>query len=197
MRSTIICTVAVSLGVVLGHPVPKGFAVEPSSFPATQTKRGGRQRAAAGPTRDEFKAVVKACLQEWEKLEVPDENGERATPIWSWDNARIHGDVTDGESWAELGITGRDHTRLPPYSPDMHSVIELSHAHLMASMQDYINERQAAPQDDLSVYTCKLQELFKTRITPQWAQETTHRLFLEVLPAVLAAGGCYPPKQKR
>lgn len=197
MRAAVVHGISIPVAVVPLDTRAERSTVLPPSLSAVQTTRGGRKRAAAGPTKEEFKAVIRSCQRAWDAREQPGADGEREAPIWSWDNARIHGDITDGESWADLGITALDHTRLPPYSPDMHSVIELSHAHLMSAMQKYINGRQSGPEDDLVAYTSQLQKLFKEMITPEWVQATTHRLFLVVLPAILAAGGNYPPKQKR
>lgn len=155
-----------------------------------QTTKGGRQVNAAGPTREEFRAFIERCIQAWRS------KGETEQPIFSWDNARIHGSVQNGD-WADLGITTTTHTVLPPYSPDMHSVIELSHAHVTAHMQEFIDNHPTGPQDALPNYTQVLEELFYKHITPEWAQRTTHRLFLKVLPAILSANGQYPPKSLR
>jgi hypothetical protein len=43
------------------------------------------------------------------------------------------------EGWAALGITKNDHTLLPPYSPDMHFVIETSHAIICTALRKDIN----------------------------------------------------------
>lgn len=155
-----------------------------------QTTRGGKSINARGPTEAEFKSVVRGCINAWT------EKGESVEPIFSWDNARIHGNVRE-DDWASWGITTRTHTLLPPYSPDMHSVIELSHARVMDAMQKFMNDRVGIADDSLPVYTKKVEELFFEVITPAWAQATTHRLFIEVLPAILEAGGDYPPKQLR
>ena len=59
-------------------------------------------------------------------------------PIFSWDNPRIHGTVGDN-TWRALGITKDNHTLLPPYSPDMHFVIETSHAIICTALRKDIN----------------------------------------------------------
>lgn len=59
-------------------------------------------------------------------------------PIFSWDNPRIHGTVGDS-TWRALGITKDNHTLLPPYSPDMHFVIETSHAIICTALRKDIN----------------------------------------------------------
>lgn len=117
-------------------------------------------------------------------------------PIWSWDNARIHGSVANG-GWADLEITAADHTGLPPYSPDMHSVIELCHALVMGHVQRFINRTVPQSGHTLEMYTSHLFRLFHSIITPTWAQNTTHRLFTDVLPGILEAEGHYAPKRQR
>ena len=153
--------------------------------------RGAKAIAARGPTEEEFKAFIRKCLKAWD-----DDACESVPPIFSWDNAKIHRSVRD-DDWALQGISVQTHTLLPPYSPDMHSVIELSHARLVDAMQKFVNERVSGPEDNLLVYTEELKALFKSQITPEWAKATTHRLFIEVLPAVLEANGDYPPKHLR
>jgi hypothetical protein len=145
---------------------------------------------AGGPTGEEFKDVIRAVYKQWR------EKGESVRPVWSWDNARIHGNVLNGD-WELEDISAGNHTQLPPYSPDMHSVIELSHALLMHFMQDFINKRRNVQGDSVPMYVAKMQELFYKHVTAPWAQKTTHRLFLKVLPAILDAQGQYPPKGLR
>ena len=160
--------------------------------------RGGKRVAARGPTAEEFKAFVRQCLEAWKAQRSPREVIFSMDPIFSWDNTRIHGNVLDADgTWPSLGITPATHTLLPPYSPDMHSVIELTHARLMEGMQQYINDREPTANDTLQGYLNVLQGLFKSLITKDWVQATTHRLFIKVLPAILEAEGGYPPKHLR
>jgi hypothetical protein len=39
--------------------------------------------------------------------------------------------------------------------------------------------------------------VFYTYVTPEWAQNTTHRLFLDTVPSVITAKGDYPSKRYR
>lgn len=152
-----------------------------------QAKRGGN---AKGPTEDEFRAFVMDCKAAWRS------KGATEDPIWSWDNAGIHRSVREGD-WEKDGITTDNHTQLPPYSPDMHSVIELCHARLSQHMTEFINTRVGVPDDNLLAYTTELQSAFSTLITPAWVQATTHRLFITVLPEILNARGMFASKQFR
>lgn len=177
--------------VVQFKPLLQLLTIVTPTAPLQQTRRGAKAIAARGPTEEEFKAFIRKCLKAWD-----DDARESVPPIFSWDNAKIHRSVRD-DDWALQGISVQTHTLLPPYSPDMHSVIELSHARLVDAMQKFVNERVSGPEDNLLVYTEELKALFKSQITPEWAKATTHRLFIEVLPAVLEANGDYPPKHLR
>ena len=160
-----------------------------------QKKKKGRP--AKAPTGAEFKAFIRDVLRTWHKKER--EAGRLvADPILSWDNASPHGKVREGE-WAGLGIDAHGtHMLVPPYSPDMHSVIELSHAEVMRGVQEFIRHRKGPKnRRGLQPYVDNLFEEFYTRITPEWVQKATHRLFIYVLPAILDAKGDYPPKQLR
>ncbi|KAG2428017.1 hypothetical protein HXX76_012003 [Chlamydomonas incerta] len=143
---------------------------------------------AKGPTEEEFKEFVAYTRAQWNRLEEGAQASE--TPIYSWDNARIHRSVREGD-WEEapFNITTADHTMLPPYSPDMHSVIELSHAQLMRHMTHFINERCRVENDTLPPYIAELERAFQVLITKNRAQSTTHRLFIEVMPEILRLGG--------
>lgn len=145
---------------------------------------------ARGPTAEEFRDFIKECIAEWRR------RGGQGAPIFSWDNPKIHGSVEAGD-WADLGITMDTHTQLPPYSPDMHSVIETSHAVLMAHMQQYINDRNSNDDDTTATYIEALKENFHKCLSPRWAARATRRLFVKVLPAILKAQGQYPPKKLR
>jgi hypothetical protein len=152
-----------------------------------QTNRGKKLVLANGPVRDEFRAFIRAVLSRWRA------KGEKQEPLLSWDNINIHGNVREGD-WTDMGIRPSNHMLLPSYSPDMHSVIELSHALLMSPVRKYINDSRAP---ELEAYTKELQRLFYEVVTPRWARKTTHRLFLKVLPAILKESGGYPPKRFR
>lgn len=157
-----------------------------------QTKGG---KVARGPTAEEFQHFISECKTHW-KLHCQEAGIEPIEPIFSWDNASIHGDV-EGGGWAEHGITSAEHTLLPPYSPDMHSVIELCHALVMVHMRRYIGKTIPTAKDSLEQYINQLRTTFHAHITPSWAQRTTHRLFWDVLPAILEHEGRYAPKSKR
>ena len=142
----------------------------------------------------DFVADVKA---RWEQLERGRTRaGAAPQPVWSWDNAKIHGNVAAGE-WADFDIATTNHTNLPPYSPDMHNVIEITHSMVTKYMQKFINTQAHISSDNLLVYTKELERIFATHITPQYIQSLTHRLYTVTLPAIVEAKGSYPPHSKR
>ena len=109
----------------------------------------------------------------------------------------IHRSVVDGDWARPNGITPETHTLLPPYSPDMHSVIELTHAHLMLHFQTFINNRVQVQFDTLQPYLDELERLFNTLITHAYVWKLTVRVYKTVLPAIVQAKGAYPDKEDR
>lgn len=116
--------------------------------------------------------------------------------VFSWDNPKIHGSVEGGD-WVGKGVTTQNHTMLPEFSPDMHNVIETSHAIICRAIQTFINEHKPTPEDTLDLYGEKLVALFHEMLTPEWAEATVKRLFAVTLPAILEKEGDYPPKSCR
>lgn len=118
--------------------------------------------------------------------------------MFSWDNASIHGNVRKGQ-WDQDGITVADHTLLPPYSPDMHNVIELCHANITRALQEEVNSTATAesPELDAPAWCAKLQQIFAQRITHEWVCATLKRMYAVTLPAILEAKGHWPSKEYR
>jgi transposase len=137
----------------------------------------GKQKEAdaRGPTKEEFREYIKNVQALWMLREMFSGKNVPRKAVFSWDNAKIHSSVLAGD-WADLGISTAEHTLLPPYSPDMHSVIELTHAELMRDMSSFISRRTPQPDEQLQLYTSYLQHAFTSRITPAYVQATTHRL---------------------
>lgn len=116
---------------------------------------------------------------------------------WSWDNAILHGKLGPKSSWTVLGITQANHTQIPPYSPDMHFVIESSHGLITTELQKFVNEQPPQDGDPLELYTAQLQAAFKKQLTPDWGAKCVRHLFRDVLPAILVEKGNYPSKNLR
>lgn len=166
----------------------------PPRPPPLQTKKG---KNARGITSEEFGDLVGRLQDKWDELERQLPRGERdGKPIFSWDNCRAHGSVLDDETgWENYDILPCEHTLLPRYSGDMHSVIEAAHGHLMKVVQPKVDAMKATT---LPPYIELTQKLFYEHCSVKWVQSTTHRLYITVLPGVLEAGGLYSEdRQKR
>jgi hypothetical protein len=96
-----------------------------------------------------------------------------------------------------LAAEADNHTQLPAYSGDAHSVIELSHAVVVREMQEFMRTHPSKTGDTLKMYTEELQRIFDECITPEWAVKTTYRLVCDVLPAIIAQKGGYAEKKFR
>lgn len=157
----------------------------------------GGERPAKGPTAQEFKFFVGDCDDVWWANQRAE--GTHIDPRWSWDNASVHGGAITKEAWTKmLGPTClEDHSGLPPYSPDMHSVIELAHARIMRPMQEWLDTKYNPGSMGMDDVLLELKAIFLRVITPDWVKNTTHRLYLDVLPAIIQAEGHYPPKSHR
>lgn len=159
-----------------------------------QTKAG---KAARGPTHEEVKDFVRRVKQEWvARCDTHRLAATARSPVWSWDNPRIHGSVEDGD-WRASGITNKNFTRLPTYSPDMHSPIETSHAVICGKLQKYVDKHRPQAADTLQQYIDKLQRSFAKSLTPAWGVATVKRCFSLTLPEILKAEGRYPIKACR
>lgn len=154
-----------------------------------QTKRGVD---AKGPTEEEFRDFIKVVKQKY--ISRCKKAGVQARPIFSWDNPRIHGSVKNG-TWDDLGITTTNFMSVPCYSPDMHNVIETSHAVICQALRKDVQEYGAGQA--LEFYMQKLEQHFYKLLTVKWARRTVKRLFAVTLPAILERGGAYPPKRAR
>lgn len=154
-------------------------------------------KPARGPTTQEFQDFVRDVES---KLRTLDPN-PKLRIIWSWDNPKIHGSVANGD-WAKgntpVHVSKKNHTQLPAYSPDMHNVIELSHALICGALQKYINTRRTdQATDSLLPYMEELTTLFHSKLTPTWGLATVKRLFAVTLPAIIESDGDYPEKACR
>lgn len=150
----------------------------------------GKGTVARGPTAKEFESFVRDVRSTWDEL------GENVEPVWSWDNASIHRSVRNGD-WHALDIGSNNFTQLTPYSPDIHSVIEISHSMIMSEMRRYIRRHVVQEDEGLEPYGAAVQRIFLRAITPAYIKKLTHRLFFTVLPAIIERDGGWGPKHLR
>jgi hypothetical protein len=104
-----------------------------------QTIKGNK--IAKSTTREEFTDIMKKLVvAAREKLANID---PKLKPIFSYDNNKIQ----KGASLAEMGITPEEKLELPPYSPDMHKVIEHVFAILKGQLQEEMLKNNPARMD--------------------------------------------------
>ncbi|KAG2426539.1 hypothetical protein HXX76_011764 [Chlamydomonas incerta] len=115
--------------------------------------------------------------------------GYTAPKVYKTKTGRLAGGPTEEEFEVFVSEVLKD--------PDMHCIIEQSHAHLMDHMTKFINGRLHVQNDTLGAYTAELENALKERVTPQYVQRMTHRLYTKVLPEILRLGGLIPSKVYR
>lgn len=119
----------------------------------------------------------------------------RVEPTLSFDNPRVHGGPN---RWIEImnacRLSKEQRFLLPPYSPDMHRVIEHTHARLVSDFQGWLNTHVG--DFDLPAYKAKLQELFYERQTADVIAADVSTL-PALYGAIIRAEGAWPPKSFR
>jgi hypothetical protein len=153
---------------------------------------------ARGPTAQEFadlvaelEGILDAYNTQREQDGLP-----RVEWVWSWDNTNIHGNVQAGD-WLDMGIDMGSWSGLTDYSPDIHAVIENVHARVMQVITPFLHEYAPEKDKGMPYVLGFLKRQFYAVISKEWAQAATHRLFLDVLPAILKFKGWYAPKSLR
>jgi hypothetical protein len=115
---------------------------------------------------------------------------------WSWDNCHAHGQVKRGD-FRNVGVSLKNVTHLPPWSGDMHSVIEQAHANICGELKRFATDRAPQEGDTLWLYIDQLQSLFQGRLTAQIVRDSLKHCLSVTLPAIIERQGGYPPKQLR
>jgi hypothetical protein len=165
--------------------------------PGEEEPKGRDAKAATGEEATDFVKEAVAALDK--KMSALASQSKKKAPTWqpvvlSLDNASVHNAV-----WRDPQFEKSPSTKIPPYSGDMHNVIEGSHAIVCTAFQKFVNSHVPKPGDPdlLSVYTTELERLFYSMLTPEWAMKAVKRLYAVTLPAIIQADGDYPPKAFR
>ena len=136
----------------------------PHRFPQT---KGAHSRYGKGPTAAEFKDVMdlfgKKAREVMAKVtnSDPDHLPADYEPIFSYDNTNIHHDAA-----AVIGEPGTgSHALLPPYSPDMHKVIEhifnsVSYILFANAIPKLVAKLGSKPTPPPSIFWDKVYEVF-------------------------------------
>lgn len=114
----------------------------------------------------------------------------RHRPMWSFDNDRIH---QNKQRLAYLQINSNNRFPLPPNSPDMHRVVERCIARLKAAFRGWLYDNPS--KRTMADYRAALVDLFKRTQTADVINKDVKKL-PKLWPAILRAGGDWPPKQQ-
>ena len=119
-------------------------------------------------------------------------------PLVSWDNPQNHG-AGDLTAFKGTGVTKDNWMKLPTYSGDMHCPVEQSHAAIAVRMRKFCNAQHPteASEDPLQPYLDEIEKVVYEVITPGFVRACMKRMLGHTLPAVLRAGGHWPPKKFR
>jgi hypothetical protein len=110
------------------------------------------------------------------------------------DNARIH--HTAKSILTTSGILTPDRfIALPPYSGDIHKVIEQVHAVCGNSFTKAL-ERLEEACESIEEYQVMYIDIFYEKVTRDWIQKAVTSL-QSTFQAIIMAGGCYPSKEFR
>lgn len=140
--------------------------------PATQDKGTGEDRLAKGPTAQEFTDVMQQVMADTH-VEVETKHQDKLTwsgqvhkAKYSFDSARIHqsalntrGDDGSPSMLSDVGFLPHMRIILPPYSPDLHKIIEHAHARAMYHFRKWLYQ-DPTKYTDVEVYKTKFEELF-------------------------------------
>jgi hypothetical protein len=161
-----------------------------------------RGTKAKGPTRDEVRHLL---MQASSKLEDHPRWPKSWKPIWSLDNVSMH--VAAAEEWHGAWRFNDDGTEkvlgevlfVPPYSPDLHQVIEHVHANTCGMWKRELMHMPFESKTYGSVVEVfeHLQECFYHANTADTVAANIRKLCMETYPAVLALNGGWPPAKVR
>jgi hypothetical protein len=116
-------------------------------------------------------------------------------PLWSLDNAPVHGTAISGP-WPTRPEGLWNVVSPPPYSPDLHKVIEHVHARVCTEFMDWIVKNPNTAYDCIEDYYARLEYMFQEIITPESVRKDVDSL-LQTFAKVLEAGGGYPEPKYR
>jgi hypothetical protein len=161
-------------------------------------------KKAKGPTTQEFiQDVLKPAIKEAKKSVQPKlgkVKGKQVQVKHSFDNARIHQSAMDQdkEEFQQLlkGMGWKVGMRqpLPNYSPDLHQVIEHSHARAVAAWDKWLYQQPASLKP--KQYRVKFEQIFKQQCTKEIINADVERL-PEVYKWVAEHGGDWAPRKLR
>lgn len=152
---------------------------------------------AKEPTAKAIQDFLHDCNQRIVSLKVEGKLPKNFYPLWSLDNTNIHkcaiANWGTNPDLTKLGIDGQL-LLPPPYSPDLHKVVEHVHAQLCQEFYKWLHGSE--PLHDIQAYFAQLEKIFKKIITAKSIQKDVQSL-LQTYDAVIECEGQYPPKKFR
>lgn len=157
-----------------------------------QTKQG---KPAKGCTAREFCDVMKAIQEAASERVAPLLVGnEQQQLVWSFDNDRVHQSALP--MLREQGLlTNTNRAPLPPFSPDMHKVVEHCIARLTCMVAAELADTEDVHQN-VAYWMAKLEEMFFGGISAESIARDVASL-AETYMAILEVEGAWPAKKYR
>lgn len=109
--------------------------------------------------------------------------------LWSYDNDKIHQDIT---LQAALKVGGRARAPLPPYSHDIHRVVEHALGRLKRAFNLWLYTHPG--KRTMEGYMAAVQDIFYTQITAKSIRREVKKL-PSVYRAIKEAKGDWPPRK--
>lgn len=150
---------------------------------------------ARNPTGEEIRDIIKGI---WAKIQAAMKAGEWPEwlePVYSFDNANVHKWAVKGwdnpKEWRiAAGIRGKVHF-VPPYSPDLHQVVEHGHANCCKRYckvaREYIMGQKPLPKSVLE-FVPEVERCFKEGNSLESLEKAICKLE-RVYEEVIAKGG--------
>ena len=157
-------------------------------------------KIAKGPTAEEMKGVIRKI---WKDIRAhPLFNQIKDQLLWSWDNAPVHHaamkDWGKATSWNKLEGIGGELLWVPPWSPDLHQVIEHAHANTVRNFRDWLDANAHEPvKSSVMEYVDVIRKCFREGNTQAIVAAGVAKLQKVVYEEVIKAEGGYIPATHR
>ena len=166
-----------------------------------QTIKG---KIAKAPTAEEIKDILTTI---WEKVKNHPNWPEGLGPCWSLDNAHVHKSALASwdhrNSWRHQRDIPGYVEKLPPYSPDIHQVVEHAIGNMVTryrqKLMDYICSTDAVYRSKLPMdvpgHFQLLEECFMAANAGNTIADNVAKLMDQVVDVIIRGEGMYPPKK--
>lgn len=170
-------------------------------------KKDGSTRPARSPTAEEMADFIMEVLDYINSHKYPYGSEPTADkpfpstfiPLISLDNAAVHMRLREVFPYsAECGVLNPiafNQCSPPPYSPDMHKVIEHPHGTICSALNRWLERRKTNLPNIWEVFK-KLEQLFYQLITPESVQKDIKSLKC-TFKKVVQLKGAWPPRKYR